>query len=148
WLKQARQLWSNVDYHWQRWVINYDNRNQSRFLSSLGIPNIKVMIYWMVASIALITAILSWFLLHQKQKNTDQALRIYNRFCKKLAKAGLLRGTGEGVKDFADRVKIKFPEHTADIDQITGVFIKLRYGKNATSDDLKILSKRVALFKI
>ncbi len=148
WLKQARQLWSNVDYNWQRWVINYDNRNQSRFLSSLGISNIKVMIYWMVGIIVLTTAILSWFLLHQKQKNTDQALRIYKRFCKKLAKRGLLRGTGEGVKDFADRVKIKFPEHSVDIDQITEVFIKLRYGKNATSDDLKILNKRVALFRI
>ena len=148
WLKQARQLWSNIDYSWQRWVINYDNRNQSRFLSSLGISNIKVMIYWMIVITALMTAILSWFLLHQKQKNTDQALRTYNRFCKKLAKAGLLRGAGEGVKDFADRVKIKLPEHTRDIDQITEVFIKLRYGKNATLDDLKLLIKRVGLFKI
>ncbi|MGR8998014.1 MAG: transglutaminase TgpA family protein [Gammaproteobacteria bacterium] len=148
WLKQARQLWSNVDYNWQRWVINYDNRNQSRFLSSLGISNIKLMIYWMIVIIALMTAILSWILLHQKQKNTDQALRTYNRFCKKLAKAGLLRGAGEGAKDFADRVKIKLPGHMRDIDQITEVFIKLRYGKNATLDDLKLLIKRVKLFKI
>ena len=48
WLKQTRQLWSNVDYQWQRWVINYDNNNQSSFLSSLGIADIKAMIYWMV----------------------------------------------------------------------------------------------------
>jgi len=86
WLKQTRQLWSNVDYNWQRWVINYDNKHQSRFLSSLGIADIKAMIYWMLGIIGLITALLSWLLLHQKQKNTDQVLHIYNRFCKKVVK--------------------------------------------------------------
>jgi protein-glutamine gamma-glutamyltransferase len=148
WLKQARQLWSNVDYNWQRWVINYDNKNQSRFLSSLGIADIKAMIYWMVGIIGLITALLSWLLLYQKQKTTDPILRIYNRFCKKVVKRGLLRGRGEGAKDFAGRVKIKLPEQARNIDQITDVFNKLRYGKNATPVDLKILNKLVERFKI
>lgn len=148
WLKKARQLWSSVDYNWQRWVINYDNMNQSRFLSSLGIDNIKAMIYWMIAIIGLITALLSWFLLYQKQKTTDKALLIYNRFCKKIAKRGLLRSTGEGAKDFAERIKIQFPKRSKDIDQITAVFIELRYGKNATPDDLKRFNSLVAGFKV
>jgi len=148
WLKQTRQLWSNIDYNWQRWVINYDNRNQSRFLSSLGIADIKAMIYWMVGSIGLITALLSWLLLHQKQKAIDPVLRIYNRFCRKIVKRGLLRGRGEGAKDFAERVKIKLPEQAANIDQITAVFIKLRYGRNATLKDLKLFNKLVARSKV
>jgi hypothetical protein len=148
WLKQTRQLWSNIDYNWQRWVINYDNKNQSRFLSSLGIADIKAMIYWMVGIIGLMTALLSWFLLHQKQQAIDPVLRIYNRFCQKIIKLGLLRGKCEGAKDFAERVKIKLPEQARYIDQITAVFIKLRYGKNATLDDLKIFNKLVARFKI
>lgn len=148
WLKQARQLWSSVDYQWQRWVINYDNKNQSRFLSSLGIADIKAMIYWMVGIIGLITAVLSWILLYQKQKTTDRVLRIYDRFCKKLAKRGLSRGTGEGVKDFAERAKRKLPGQATDIDQITGLFVKLRYGRVSTPEDLKLFDKRVAGFKV
>jgi protein-glutamine gamma-glutamyltransferase len=148
WLKQARQLWSNIDYNWQRWVINYDNKNQSRFLSSLGIADIKAMIYWMFGIIGLITALLSWFLLHQKQKAIDPAFRIYNRFCRKIAKSGLQRGKGEGAKDFAGRVKIKLPEQAEDIDQITDLFIKLRYGRHATLDDMKLFKKLVARFKV
>jgi transglutaminase-like putative cysteine protease len=132
WLKQTRQLWSHVDYQWQRWVINYDNKKQSRVLSSLGITDIKAMIYWMVGIICLITAVLSRLLLRQKQKTTDPILRIYNRFCKKLAKRGLSRGTGEGAKDFAERVKRKLPKQATNIDQITDLFIKLRYGKVST----------------
>jgi transglutaminase-like putative cysteine protease len=148
WLKQSRQLWSNIDYNWQRWVINYDNKNQSGFLSSLGIADIKVMLYWMVGSIGLITAMLSWLLLYQKQQAIDPVERFYNRFCQKIAKCGLLKGQCEGAKDFAERIKTKLPEQAAAIDQITNLFIKLHYGKNATLNDFKSFKKRVEKFKI
>ena len=147
WLTRTRQLWGNVDYQWQRLVINYDNRHQSSFLSTLGIIDIKTLIYWMVAVIGLITVTLGWLLLHQKQKPTDRVLRIYNRFCKKLAKCGLTRGASEGANDFAGRVKTKLPKQTADIDQITGLFVKLRYGRVSTPEELKQFDKRVAGFK-
>jgi hypothetical protein len=137
-----------VDYNWQRWVINYDNKNQSGFLLSLGIADIKAMIVWMVGIIGLITALISWLQLHQTHKTTDPVIRIYNQFCKKLVKCGLLRGRGEGAKDFAERVKRKLPEQATTIDQITDVFIKLRYGKHATQDDLKRFNTWVARFKI
>lgn len=147
WLKQTRQLWSNVDYNWQRWVINYDNKSQSSFLSSFGINDLKTMIYWMIAVIGLITAVLCWFLLYQKPKTSDKVLLLYNRYCKKLAKHGLFRGAGEGAKDFAERVKIRLPEQAANIDQITAVFINLRYGRTATRKDLQQLKTLVGLFR-
>jgi transglutaminase-like putative cysteine protease len=148
WLKQTRQLWSNIDYNWQRWVINYDNKNQSSFLSSLGITDIKAMMYWMIGSIGLLTTLLSWLLLYQKQPAIDPVLRIYNRFCKKLAKRGLTKGQAEGAKDFAERIKITLPEQAASIDQVTHLFIKLRYGKNAGLDDFKRFKQSVEKFKI
>ncbi|MGZ4953976.1 MAG: transglutaminase TgpA family protein [Methylobacter sp.] len=148
WLQQARQLWSSVDYSWQRWVINYDNKSQSSFLSLFGISDLKVMIYWMIAVIGLITAVLCWFLLWQKPKAVDKALLSYNRFCKKLAKHGLLRDAGEGVKDFSERVKLKLPGQAEDIDRITTVFIRLRYGRIASDEDLQQLKTLVGLFRV
>lgn len=148
WLKQARQLWGNIDYNWQRWVINYDNKSQSSFLSAFGINDLKAMIYWMIAIIAAITVVLCWFLLYQKPKAADKVLLIYKRFCKKLAKHGLFRDSGEGAKDFADRVKVKLPEQAEAIDRITALFIKLRYGRAAaTSEDLQQFRTLVGLFK-
>lgn len=148
WLKQARQLWNHVDYNWQRWVINYDNRNQAKFLSSLGMDDIKAMMYWMIASIALITALLSAFLLRQKAKASDQVLRIYQRFCKKLARRGVIKNVAEGENDFANRAKLRMPEQAADIAKITGVFTRLRYGRTPTSRELKQFSEWVRLFKV
>ena len=144
WLKQTRQLWGHVDYQWHRWVINYDNSRQSSFLSSLGVADIKAMIAWMGG----ITGLLAWFLLHQTQKTTDEVLLIYDRFCKKLGKRGLSRSTGEGAKDFAERAKSKLPEQATKIDRITALFIKLRYGKHASQDDLQHFKTWVARFRI
>ncbi|TRW95619.1 transglutaminase TgpA family protein [Candidatus Methylobacter oryzae] len=148
WLKQARQLWGSVDYNWQRWVINYDNKNQSSLMSSFGINNLKTMVYWMIAVVGSIAAVLCWFLLYQKPKAPDnKALLFYNRFCKKLSKHGLFRGAGEGAKDFAERAKVKLPSLAKDIDRITDVFIKLRYGRSASEEDLQQLKSLVALFR-
>lgn len=146
WLKQARQLWGNVDYQWQRWVINYDNNNQSQFLSSLGINDLKTMIYWMAGIIGFITMILSWLLLRNPRQTNDPALLAYQHFCKKLAKNGLIRTPGEGPKDFAARAKKALPKQAANIDQITRLFIKLRYGKQPGKDDLRRLTSLIAAF--
>ncbi|SJM91763.1 Protein-glutamine gamma-glutamyltransferase TgpA [Crenothrix polyspora] len=148
WLKQTRQLWRNADYNWQRWVINYNSVNQSTFLSSFGIADFKAMVYWMGAIIAIITAILSIFLFYQRPKPTDRTLLVYNRFLKKLAKAGLSKRAGEGARDFAERVKVNIPEQAASIEQITTAFIDLRYGRKPTSEGLKQLDRLIALFKV
>jgi hypothetical protein len=101
----------------------------------------------MIGLIGLITAVLCWFLLYQKPKTNDQVLLAYKRFCKKLAKQGLLRTTGEGAKDFAERIKIKLPDQAKNIDQITTLFIKLRYERSATPEDLQQLKILVRLFR-
>lgn len=147
WLRQAGQLWNNVDYNWQRWVINYNSQNQAKFLSSFGVKELKTMLYSMLAIIALITAMLSWLLLHQHAKTVDPSLRLYRQFCRKLARHSLARGQGEGEKTFAERVKLKLPDCANDVDKITELFIKLRYGKLSTQDDLKQLAQWVKAFK-
>lgn len=127
-LKQARQPWSNVDYNWQRWVINYNNANQASFLSSFGIADFKTMVYWMTGFVGIITTILSLFLSYQKPKPKDRTLIAYNQFLKKLARAGLSKNPGEGARDFAERTKLNLPKQAAYIEEITAVFIDQRYG--------------------
>lgn len=147
-LRQAWQLWDSVDYNWQRWVINYNSLNQSKFLSSFGINDVKTMVYWMTAITAVLTALLSAFLFLQQVKTTDKALAIYNKFCHKLAKRGLVRNVGEGAMDFAERVKVTLPEHSSKVERITSVFINLRYGRDPKQADLRQLSRLISLFKI
>lgn len=148
WLKQARQLWTNVDYNWQRWVINYNSQNQESFLSRLGIKDIKTMIYWMVSCIALIASISAGLILYQKPKIQNKAVLYYQKFCHKLSQQGLDRKQGEGAKDFAQRVIERFPERSIDVSRITALFIKIHYGQNADDNDLKQFKRQVELFKL
>lgn len=148
WLKQMRELWGNVDYNWQRWVINYNRTNQEKFLANFGVHNIQTMMYWMLGLIAAITTVLSLYLLYQKPQATDQALRHYHRFCRQLGKYGLRRHPGEGETAFLGRVTTALPQAAMDAKTITELFVKLRYGKNTNIDDLKQLARRVKTFKV
>ncbi len=147
-LNKARQLWSHVDYNWQRWVINYNNANQASFLSSFGIEDFKTMVYWMMTIVGVITAMLSLLLFHQKPRTSDPVLIAYNRFLKKVAKAGLTKSTGEGARDFAERIKPKLPERAVTIEEITHAFIEQRYGSKPTEIGFRQLDRMIALFKI
>ncbi|NOU21509.1 MAG: DUF3488 domain-containing transglutaminase family protein [Methyloglobulus sp.] len=145
-LKQARQFWSNIDYNWQHWVINYNN-SQASFLSSFGIADFKTMVYWMMGIVSIITAILSLFLLYRRPKPTDPVLIVYSQFLKKIAKVGFTKNLGEGAKAFAERIKPHLPEQVDRIEEITTAFIDQRYGNKSSEDGFKRLSRLVNLFK-
>lgn len=143
WLKRSRQLWQSIDYNWQRWVINYNGANQMQFLQALGIDGIAALAKWLVGSLIIVTLPLAWWLLKQPKKPADKTLLIYRRFCNKLAKTGAAIRPGEGAKDFAERAKKQCPEMAAQIDQITALFIRLRYQSDARDGDLQRLKTLV-----
>jgi hypothetical protein len=148
WLKNTRQLWRNVDYQWQRWVINYNSANQLKLLSSWGIADIKQMLHWLLFIGGAIAALLTAALLYQQHKTIDPILACYNRFTAKLAKVGLIKASHEGAKDFAARAVLVLPEKSASIEQITQLFIELRYGRHANNDSVKQLQQLIRNFKV
>lgn len=148
WLKRSRQLWQSIDYSWQRWVINYNGANQMQFLQSLGIDDVAALAKWLIGSVAFITLPLAWWLLRQKTIATDKAVKYYQYFCAKLARAGIEIKIGEGAKDFAERAQKQRPELAVQIKQITALFIRLRYHANAKASDLHALKTRVGKFRV
>ncbi|GAB6141497.1 protein-glutamine gamma-glutamyltransferase TgpA [Methylosoma difficile] len=147
WMRKTRQLWSNVDYNWQRWVINYSTDSQAKFLSSLGVGDLKAMLYWLGSIISAITFLLCWLLLYQKKARIDPVLQNYQRFCRKLGNSGVSKHPSEGEKTFALRAAAHLPEHAETILQITDTFIRLRYGRNPSTVELKDFYRQVAVFK-
>jgi len=146
WLKRSRQLWQSIDYQWQRWVINYNSANQSQFLQSLGIDDIASLIKWLLGGVTLSSLPVAWWLLRSKAKTTDKTVLRYQSFCAKLARAGIEIQVGEGAKDFAARAKKQRPDLAAQIEQITTLFIRLRY--EAQSDETDFLALRKAIRQI
>lgn len=147
WLKTARHLWENVDYSWQRWIINYNNQNQAQFLKTFGIHNLQVMMYWLMYFMALIFALSTWFLLKKQNRTADEALVIYEKFCRKLEKNGLTRKPTEGFKDFSQRAASEMPHLSIQISEVTALFLKIRYGKHYLDKEYLKELKKIATLK-
>lgn len=147
WLKQSGLLWSSAEYNWQRWVVNYNSGKQSSFLSSFGIDGVQSMVLSMAAIVAAITSLYGASLFFRSSGPSDTALRFYAKYCKKLARKGLTRETGEGAKTFAERAKAQLPERSAEIERITSLFIELRYGREPAQENLRQLVRLVSKFK-
>jgi transglutaminase-like putative cysteine protease len=147
-LQKMQQVWHNVDYQWQRWIIHYGEHTQSQILMHLGISNLTQLILWIAAAFSLLILILVLYILRVRKNKLEPAVRVYQQYCKKLAKAGLVIQSGEGALDFALRARLKLPRHAQQIIEITQLYIRLRYERVSDEQDLILLKLRVKELQI
>lgn len=145
-LKRARSLWSSVDYNWHRWIINYNSKQQLSFLSGLGIDSLKVMLYWLLTLIALVTAFLAIYVFRKQTPSLDKAQSYYAKACRKLVRKGLIKQANEGPNDFALRVSIELPDLADSFTYITQLYVLIRYGKQTELNYLEKLKVSTRAF--
>lgn len=106
WLWQLQKRWDAASYVWYKFVINYDNDNQKRFLDNIlgGSDPWRLafgLIGLMLITAALLTCIF-WY------RNRKQFSAEYEKFVysleKKLKKRGYDRYNGESISAFCRRV--------------------------------------------
>ena len=129
-LKFLKNHWDNIRYKWDVWIISYDIFRQRNFLRSLGLGRVDrlSMFLAVLISIPILLFILS-FLLKRRTLSSDPLVRLYSLFCSKLGKAGLQRMRWEGPVHFSRRAVEKFPQKALEIQQVTHLFVHLRYGR-------------------
>jgi len=77
----------------------------------------------------------------------DPVQRAYRRFCRELARGGLIRAASEGPRDFAQRVVAQRPAIAGKVLAITQLYVDLRYG-HAETAELQTLCRLVRAFRI
>lgn len=134
--KVVLDLWRRIRYRldainnrWNQWVLGYDNRRQSTFLSNIGFGEMdwRGMTGSLLALTALVLLAVYWQLYRHEENEKDQARRLYDSFCKKLARDGIPRRNDEGPRAFATRAADRRPELATIIDRICGLYINIRY---------------------
>lgn len=148
WYQTLRQGWQNLDYGWQRWVINYNLSNQMRLLAGMGMPDMVSVLRWLLISITLLTAAVFALLMSKPRRPTDVATRYYHQFCAQLAPLQLHKAAGESATAFAERVAHAYPQLTPVLQQVTQDYLTVRYGPEPTSAQLARLKQEVASFKL
>lgn len=143
--QQLQQGMRNVDYSWQRWVINYSMSNQARLLSGLGLRTMVDVLGWLLLIFALLTGIAFVLLMWQQRQKVDVASRYYQKFCRRLGRLNMYKAAGETATDFAQRVVAVYPQLQHAILPITQSYLELRYGTKA--DEQALLVRLIAQIK-
>jgi transglutaminase-like putative cysteine protease len=132
WLQRMRMSWDLVDNNWNQWVLGYGQERQRSFLSRFhaSLASWQGMIVTLAAGVAaLLGAIALWMLWHAPRRGSDPVEAAYRTFCARLARRRITRSPHEGPADFALRAAHTRPDLAAQIDRITQLYIRLRYGR-------------------
>ena len=148
-LLKLQHGWDALNNDWNQWVLGFDRERQSKLLQALGLKDltwhrlITLMMILLFSSLGLIAL----FLLLRRPQQKDPVLRLYQTFCRKLERSGIVRRPEEGPRDFALRVAACRADLADQVEAITALYESLRYGKDAANALQGELKRRVAEFR-
>jgi len=128
--QQFGHTWDAMNNSWNQWVLGYDMQRQRQFLNSLGLEKLEwrgMMLTMVLLLVGLLMLIATWSWLRSRPRERDPVLKIYHRFCHKLARQGLPRHPSEGPLSFATRVSTARPELAAAVQQFMELYVRVRY---------------------
>ena len=150
--KQVRFGWDAVNTYWNRWVVGYSRIRQKQLFLNLGISGsywksiIKSVLYVLgFIGIAAILFFAGRLIPYRSKKEPVQ--HAYAQFCQKLARAGLPRRPEQGPLDYARQVGVGRKDLAERVDEISRIYIRLRYGRGANDGSVKKLISLVKKFK-
>ena len=118
--------------------------NQDFLFKMTEFQNLIIML-----GIALLLGLIALLLLRKLYpRQTDATQALYLSFCKKISRSGIVRAAHEGPQDFATRAAKSLPQHAAAINDVSGLYLRLRYGGKSATKDLLALRRAVRAFKI
>lgn len=149
-LQRMRLTLDSVTYTWNQWVLGYTPDRQRRFLSYFGFSEATwqtlAIILMLCAGLAVLIGA-AFALRDLRGVPEDEVKKIYDRFCRTLARQGMPRDGAEGPRMFARRAGLWRPELATAIDEITLHYVALRYGDQHSAQRLRTFRKQVQAFR-
>jgi transglutaminase-like putative cysteine protease len=145
WLNQLRLSWDNLNYGWQRWVLGYRGEQQLRLLQrwfgSLDWQNLALAL---VGGGGGVLALVALWLFKPWRRERDPQQRLLRRFDRLLARQGVRRERGEGVRAFAGRAAQALPAQAREILEFAEAFEAQRYaGREGAPQQLRQALQRL-----
>ena len=148
-LRQLRLGIDAANAGWHRWVLGYSQEQQRRLLAQLGMEKLSLiqLALGMGVVVMLLLAGLMIGLRRLGRQPVDPLLRLYQRFCQRLARIGIVRPGYEGPLDFARRIRRRRPDLAPAAEQILERYTRLRYGGADTPAQRRALQRMIRRFK-
>lgn len=150
WLRGMRDRLDFLANSWNQWVLGYDQQSQRELFSRVGLDDADWRqlgaLLFVGAGIGLGT--LLWWS-HRRRPATDPLRRQWQRFERKLARAGTPRLPWEGPADYANRAARAHPPQGSEITTIAREYATARYGRGAAETSaLRIFKHRIDRLRI
>ena len=146
--RMFRLGWDAANNSWNQWVLGFSHDRQRSLWQRLGFdPSTRQgalrLAALLAAGLALVLGMVFWFMLRSRARELDRAAQLYDRFCRRMQRAGLPRGAAEGPVDYAARIARERPELGPDARRVVDAYVDLRYG---TQGDLDAFNRLVGEF--
>jgi transglutaminase-like putative cysteine protease len=134
-LREARLVWDNLKYQWDLRVLSYDEDSQYNIFMLVGLDGMapSTIIVWLIIGVLLLCGLLGLAFGRSTRVKLEPLLRDYQRFCGKLAAAGVRREPWEGPQHFSERAAAAFPQHATAIRKATASYIAARYARQSAA---------------
>ncbi len=134
--RQAGFGWDAMNNAWHQWVMGYTEKRQQNLLAEWGLDSRhwQQLSFVMALGISLAGMIMgAWVLWRRPLRRPDPVLALYQHYCQRLARRGLPRAPQEGPQAYCMRISRQQPELSAYVNQVTALYLPLRYGNASIS---------------
>jgi len=143
-----KNSWDAINNRWNQWVLGYDQKRQNLVLGFFGLNkyNRRALLPGLGLFLSAVMLVTALFLFRRTAPSRDRARLLYEKFCKKLGRAQIIRGASEGPEDFANRAAASRSDLAERIKRISSLYIAVRY-----NDDISLLEeldRQVKRFKV
>jgi transglutaminase-like putative cysteine protease len=141
-LRQTRLFADSLEAAWQDWVLDFSLDHQRSLLEHLGLEDVREtgLALLMVAASSIVLGLTLWGLLGQRTRPSPLET-VYQRFCQRLARAGLPRRPDEGPRDYAERVARARPDLAPSVMPFIALYIRERYSPARSPDGVHELKR-------
>ena len=150
--KPVEFAWDRANNSWNLWVVGYADWQQGQLLSSMGIKGGRLKI--ITTALALISAAAGLSIALAQlgrtkilSEETDPVRKAYLLFCRKLSRTVMPKAPGRGPVDYARGITARREDLAAGVQEITDLYVRLRYGHGGGRRDVRRLQKLVKKFK-
>ncbi len=152
-MDQVRFGWEAMSARFNAWFEGYSYEQQRALLSKLGITagnwgeSLKALIILLPILMMAAAGAVAFWVLRTPPRKPDVIRKHYALFCEKLNRAGLGRKPGMGPFTYAAFAAENRPDLAQRIDEITGLYVGLRYQGRSSRAELFDFIKKIKAFQ-